>query len=143
MLIRQAKLNELPELVEWACQFMKQVFPKHEVDKAHLEAMGVALQQSHVLLVAEEDGELRGFIAGIYQRHFLNPNVSLLQEVAWWVPEKWRNTYTGWALLKTFSALKNTDMTSVGLLQQSGVADRHMEKLGYKKFETAWVKDNG
>lgn len=143
MLIRKARKEELDLLLRWSEQFLKEVFPNRPVDKEHLRLFGTELITRHVVIVADDEGEVKGFIAGLYQPHFLNPNITMLQEIAWWVPEEHRKTGAGWALLKGFSALKNTDITSVGLLKQSGVAARHMEKLGYKEFETAWVKNNG
>ena len=142
MLIRQAKEKDVPTLVLWMTEFMQLALPYKPVDVPHIEQMLVEGLGKEVILVAEENGEIKGTIIGVYVKHPLNPSISVLSEIAWWVPEKYRKGRTGWVLLQAFASLKRTDITTLSLLPSSTVASYHLNKLGFEAAEAAFVKDN-
>ena len=142
MLIRQAREEDVPTLLEWAVDFAEEVLPDYPADREQLFALIEKCRTEGVALVAEENDELRGMIGGFYATHPLHRGVSVLQELAWWVPYQYRNTSIGWALVKVFSELNKTDVTIMSLLHSSKVAPKHMEKLGYHMEEQAWLKRN-
>lgn len=142
MLIRQAKTADLPLLNTWMAEFLTEALPYAPVDKEHLNKMLVEGIEKSVVLIADDGGILKGTIMGLYMTHPLNPSLTILSEIAWWVPKEWRGGRAGWVLLQAFSSLKRTDLTAVCLMDTSQVAAKHLNKIGYKATEFTFLKDN-
>jgi N-acetylglutamate synthase-like GNAT family acetyltransferase len=136
MLIRKASMNDLSTIIKWSVEFVEQVLPEAKADK-ELDCMW-----NGVLLVAEENGELKGMIAGCYVQHPLSPELSVLQEIAWWVPKEYRKSSIGLSLLSAFSDIKETDLSVMSLLPSSEVAEKHVTELGFEKSEVAYTRRN-
>lgn len=119
-----------------------QALPFAPPDVAHVRNLLEEGLSKHVVLVAEDEGVLKGTVIGVYMQHPLNPSISVLQEVAWWVPEEHRRGRAGWILLQAFASLSRTDITTLSLLPSSTVAVKHLNKLGFEAAETAFVKKN-
>ena len=100
---------------------------------------------NHVSLVAEEKGELRGFMAGLYCAHPCNDKVMMLREWIWWVPERFRGGRAGYMLLKTFVDIgKATDGVSkvtVTLQNDTKVGYAIMSRLGFRLAESVFVTE--
>lgn len=142
MLIRQAQAKDLPTLFPWMVEFVVKAYPQRPADETHIQAVLLNCMNGHVLLVAEEDGEILGTIIGLYTPHALNPSISTLTELAWWVPEKYRKEGVGAALLEVFSSLKGTDITVMTLLPDSKQAEPFLNKFGFQLSELTLTKDN-
>jgi hypothetical protein len=132
----------VPTLCRWMVSFLSEVLPYKPVDVQHVQKLLEDGLTQSVILVAEVEGEIRGTVIGVYHKHPLNPSISVLTEIAWWVPQEHRKTRIGWVLLQAFASLKKTDLTTLSLLPDSGVAHRHLNKLGFTQSEVAFVKDN-
>lgn len=142
MLIRNAKPKDFDQLGKWMVEFTNQTIPYKKVDPLYITGVLQVCMSNHVCLVAEEDGKLLGTIVAMYVKHPLNPEVSVLQELAWWVSETERGTGVGQALLDTFASIKKSDITVMSLLPESMRAETALERVGFKVAETAFVKDN-
>ena len=142
MLIRRATEKDAAVLHEWMIEFLEKVLPYKPVDRKHVFITLMDLIDKNVALVADDEGRLKGVVLGMYASHPLNPTVSVLHEIAWWVPEKYRKDGVGGALLDAFSSLKKTDITTMTLIPESEKAGPVLEKLGYAKAELTYVKDN-
>lgn len=119
-----------------------QALPFAPPDVDHVRNLLEEGLSKHVVLVADDEGTLKGTIIGVYIQHPLNPSITVLQEVAWWVPEEHRRGRAGWILLQAFAALERTNITTLSLLPNSAVAAKHLNKLGFEAAETAFVKEN-
>lgn len=143
MLIRQAKPKDLEQLCTWMTAFTNKTLPYGKVAREHIMTVLQLCMSKHVCLVAVENDKLLGTIVGIYGQHPLNPKVSVLQELAWWVSEAERASGVGTALLQTFADLKSSDITVVSTLPDTPeAAEKFLERTGFKMSEKGFVKDN-
>lgn len=144
MLIRQARELDRYVCVDLAREFMSQAYPQYPVNHRHFDEMFSDLYRNHVLLVAEkDDGTVVGMLAAMYSSHPFNPNISVLAELAWYVYPSERKSRAGVALLKTFSALKNTDIQTLSLIDGSYKIGPLVEAEGFKLYEKGYVRFNG
>jgi hypothetical protein len=144
--IRCAQSKDLPWIVEELKSFS--VFYKSKIPLFPTEEYALAGMQSHldnhVLLVAEDDSGLLGFISGIFSTHIFNPKIKLLNETFWWVAERNRFTRAGLMLLDAFTEIgkKSADWTVFTLEHHSPVNDRSLLKRGYEIKETNYLMEN-
>lgn len=143
MLVRQARVGDMPLLKTWMTEFLTTTLPYKPMDEAHLDTLMNSCMSKHVFLVAEEDDLLLGTMCGVYLPHHLNPNISVLTELAWWVAKEHRSTGVGEALLEAFASLKKTDITVMSLLPETMGVQPALLKKGFRMMETSFVKDNG
>jgi hypothetical protein len=142
MLIRRAKPDEKKELMPWLVEFIEIAMPMVKPDVVHLEQMLTDHIHNHVVLVAEVEGKLKGVIIGSYVPHYLNPKMTVLQELAWWVPVEFRNEGIGKPLLLAFSSLRKTDATVMSLRPETqGLHDKYLEQ-GFELYEYTYVRSN-
>jgi len=126
----------------WLLEFVKIAMPMCEPDAEHIERMLVLHIDKHVVLVAEEDGKLKGTIIGCYMPHFLNPKLSMLQELAWWVPKEYRGEGIGGPLLEAFASIRKTDVTVMTLRPETKGLQAKYEEQGFQLYEYAYVRGN-
>ena len=88
MIVRPADGEDMPWMLNELQSFadsLGTVYPMFP-DIDHARTTLDALIAHHVVFVAEQDGELRGFIAGLLAPHHFNPSIITLTELLWWVP---------------------------------------------------------
>ena len=124
-------------------EFMGKYFPQFPPDARHFDEMFTDMHKNHVLLVAEEEGEVVGMLAAFYQRHPFNPAISVLMELAWYVYPDKRHTGAGQGLLKTYSALKNTDVSTLSLVDGSFKLEPLFKAEGFHLYEKSYIRFNG
>ena len=88
----------------------------------------------------------KGVILGLKYHLYYNPNVTLVQELGWWVEPEYRNTMVGIKLLKEFEAeakRRNADKIVMVYLeaQTPDRVDRMLQRMNYKHIEYNMVKD--
>lgn len=60
------------------------------------------LIENHVVLVDERDGRLVGYIVGVISPNALNPEITQLVEILWWVDPEFRGGTAAARLLAAF-----------------------------------------
>ena len=99
------------------------------------------LVKNHLFLIAEEDGERLGLIAGMVHPHLFNPAIKVLSEFFWWVPEEHRGSRAGLMLLNEFTkwGKDNVDWVIMTLEHHSPVNTRCLTKRNFKPRETTYM----
>lgn len=93
------------------------------------------LIDNHVLLVAESESGLMGFIAGNLHNHLFNPSIRVLDELFWWVKEAYRGSRAGLMLLNEFTRIGKMKADWIFFSTVDGktkVNDRSIIKRGYR-----------
>lgn len=141
--VRHAKEDDLPfilsELKSFSIFFDSKysLFPSEELAyagmKAHID--------NHVLLVAESEEGLIGFISGMFHPHLFNPTILCLTETFWWVPEKHRGGRAGLVLLNEYTRIgkMKAHWLIFTLESHSPVNDRCLIKRGFKPKEKIYL----
>lgn len=95
----------------------------------------------HVLIVAEENGQRMGFIAGIQQPHFYNPEILVLQELFWWVDPKFRRTRAASLLLDEFISFgrDHADWICFGLASMTPIKPKNLLRRGFTTSDQAFI----
>lgn len=101
------------------------------------------LISQHVVLVAVNEQEPMGFIAGLMTAHHFNPDIIQLAELLWWVPEEHRNTRAGAMLFSEFLKVgeEYCQWVTFTLETKSPVKDSFLLKRGFKLTERAYLKE--
>lgn len=97
--------------------------------------------KSHVLLIASDNGERVGLIAGLFTPHMYNPKIRVLHELWWWVVESKRRCRAASMLLDEFTRIgrEKCDWIQFGsVLGKTDVMGRTMARRGYKPAEVMY-----
>lgn len=120
--IRQATAKDLPWIVQELQLFARQYDSKLNLfgNSDYVYQGLLETLQKHLLLVAERDEKLLGFISGIVTPHLYNPNIRWLAELFWWVAEDARGTAAASLLMDEFIAWgkSNVDMITFGITEK-------------------------
>lgn len=141
--VRNAVESDLPwilnELKSFAIFFNSKIslFPSEEFAYAGMKSHIT----DHVLLVAENEEGLIGFISGMYHKHIFNPAIECLTETFWWVPEKHRGGRAGLVLLNEFTRIgkMNAKWIVFTLEHHSPVNERCLFKRGFVPKEHTYL----
>lgn len=144
--IRQATEADIPWLLEELLVFSKFYGTKKSLfgNMDHNEKYLTEIVTNHFMLLAEDGENKTGFIAGLILQHPFNPDIKVLQELWWWVPEKYRGGRSAFKLFKDFSEFgdKYCDMTLFTLEDHSPVSERILTKRGFVRKEITYVKES-
>lgn len=112
-------------------------------DTDHARNFVLEIIDKHVFLVAERDGKLIGFIAGIVAPHVFNPSIRMLTELWWWVDKAARGSRAGLMLLNAFVewGRKNADWINFTLERRSPVNERVLEERGFRMQERNFLME--
>lgn len=144
--VRKAQSEDISWLVAESEEFGKFFNSKIPLyNPEHLRHVFKVLIDSHLVLVAEVNGERSGFIAGLYTSHFLNPNITTLAEVLFWITPKHRGSRSALYLLNAFDEWGETNADWIIMTLEDGslMKDRSLHKRGYKNKERSFVKEMG
>lgn len=103
------------------------------------------LMESHLFLVAEVRGERAGFIAGLYTSHFLNPSITTLSELLFWVSQKYRGTRAAAMLLNAYMdwGKMNADWITMTLEKDSQLKPETLTSRGFQFKEHSYFMEVG
>lgn len=140
--VRPATLEDIPWLLEQLAAFdqffgsSRSLFPSIE----YAESTLALLITEHLFLVAESNGPL-GFIAGMVVPHTLNPAITVLSELFWWVAPQHRGSRAGLLLLNAYVAAgkQRAHWVTMTLEADSPVAPRCLEQRGFRLKETTYL----
>lgn len=102
--------------------------------------------EKHLVIVAEGENGIEGFISGTYSRHYFNPDIKVLTELFWWVPKELRTkSRAGLMLLDEFTKIGNAtcDWVVFTLETHSPVNERCLFKRGYQAKEHTYILEVG
>lgn len=145
MRVRRATLDDLPWLLAEARAFAASYTGRGESlypGDVHATRVLLDFMNGQYLAVAEwEHGELVGFLAGIAAPHWLNPAITVAQEILWWVPEPARGTGAGRLLLEDFVAWGRTVAQQVTVTVESHApfVGPVLAARGFAPRESLWL----
>lgn len=145
--VRKAAHEDISWLVEESRDFAKFFDSKISLyNPEHLRsAVYPVLIDSHLLLVAEVRGERAGFIAGLYTSHFLNPIITTLTEILFWVTPQHRGSRVASMLLNEYTqwGRDHADWVTMALETNSQLKEHSLSKRGFHLKEKAYIMEVG
>lgn len=145
MIIRLADEGDIPELLEMFEQFDKfandgwRVYFGEHTRELLLKYLA---SPEFKWWVAESDSEIVGVIAGLMSKHFMNPNITVFNEIVWWVRPDRRGSTAGARLFDVFNrfAEEHADMCVTTLESKSPVNDEFLYRKGFELKEKNYLK---
>lgn len=143
-MIRRATEHDFHTIVVMASEFWQHTIFDDEFDYDTVFAMVSECHGQQLLCVAEEDGEIIGFAAGVQGRLLGNGSIKVGVEVAWWVDPSHRGG-VGIKLLKFIEKLARAQgikyWTMVYMLSSMPeIVQKIYERLGYTAAEVSYIK---
>ena len=146
MEVRQATQDDVPRIVDMSAKFYETTsyarWAPFNPDTVHDLAANLA--ENHVMLVAEDAGELVGMV-GLFAAPFMfNGDVTAAYEVVWWVDPDAQGRGAGKALLQAIepacSARGCRAVQMVHLSSSPPQAAAIYERMGYGHTESSYTK---
>lgn len=145
--IRQAQSGDIPWLKSQLRDFAAEYPSRYSLYGAEdvVEERLTQLVSHHICFIAdhEEHGPI-GFIAGVRQKHFMNPDITMLQEIFYWVAPEFRaKTSASVMLLDAFTEWgeENAHWTVFFTNTKTLMHERHFLKRGYNTIETVYLRE--
>jgi hypothetical protein len=103
----------------------------------HARQLLRTLMSHHVMFVARQDGTPIGFIAGMLVGHPMNPTITVLSELLWWVAPDHRGSRAGALLLDAYTnyGKSHAQWVTCSLEAHTKVNPKSLEKRGYRLNE--------
>tara|TARA_Y100001973_G_scaffold101062_1_gene163377 strand:+ start:162 stop:620 length:459 start_codon:yes stop_codon:yes gene_type:complete len=150
VIIRQADFEDCETVAQLGAQFVSKLkMPRvNAVDAAKLEAafQAVHANPDGVVLVAELDGAVVGFLGGVAVPLWFDPLDRSATELAWWVDPKHRGGSTAARLVRAFEdwakdrGVARVVLSDVEFEDAAQPAGALIERLGYTMTERAFAK---
>ena len=145
-MIRFATVKDIPVIMELSCDFYHEGLSKYlTLDKDSLLRTVWSLMTKGVFLVAEEDKEVVGVIAGVIDSSNFNVREIIAQEIIWYVKDAKRKGTPGIRLFDAFSETCEKLGASRIVMAHMQLNAKTMSKLykrkGYKEMETRYIKE--
>ncbi len=130
-------IPELSKFAQFACTRLSMLPQNVEVIHEGLRKF----IETHLFLVAENDGEAAGFVAGLVFPHLFNPEILVLQEIFWWVREQYRGSRAALLLLNAFVewGREHVDWIFFSMQHNTPATDRALVKRGFKMHEQTYL----
>lgn len=144
--IRSATVEDASRVVAMALRFLREtaygaMFPEAVAEPMRLAPLYQLVLDRGVILLAEVDGQLAGFLALVAMQHPLT-GLPYGDEIAWWVEPECRHTRIGYKLLGAAEEWATTNRLSC--LKMVAPAGSRLgtfyERRGYTVVETAYQK---
>ncbi len=147
MVIREAKGEDIPRILEMAARFIHETSYREQVAEnpeqmAHTLAFAMQRDKGRVL-VAEQDGRLSGMLIFLLFPHYVSGE-KIAGELVWWVEPEFRYGKAALLLLKEAKKMA----TELGAVKMQMVAPvtapkvgQMYAKLGYTAIETSYQMD--
>jgi len=142
--VRRAALDDLDWLVQELKAFSEFIQTVHQVYDPEYALAGMRMMcGQHLVLIAEQDGERLGFIAGLVGAHPFNPKLRFLTEVFWWVSAQHRRSRAGLLLLNAFieEGRRSADLIVMSLETNSGVREETLTRRGFRLKERGYLME--
>ena len=141
-MVRRAEMLDIEWILKEAKEFADFYGSKIRLDDdiEHSKNLLFSLISNHLVLVYD-DGEKKGFIAGMITPHHFNPKIKVLCELLWWVGEKHRMSGAGKALLDAFIDFgkSNCDWITFTMEDKTPVKDSALLSRGFHFKEKTFL----
>lgn len=146
MEVRQATQGDVPRIVEMSAKFYETTcyarWAPFNPDTVH--DLTANLTDNHVMLVAEDAGELVGMVGLFVAPFMFNGDITAAYEVVWWVDPDAQGRGAGKALLQaiepTCAARGCRSVQMVHLASSPPQAAAMYERMGYRHTESSYTK---
>jgi hypothetical protein len=136
-MIREATVNDIDTLFEMSLKFLKEggIFDHIPLNKQSLSdwIATLILADNSTILVYDEGG-IKGAVAGTISPHFINKDILVSNEFAWWVFPEYRGK-VGKPLLTGFEIWSKTNGADLVVMMS-------LEKLNPKLVDKVYKKEN-
>ena len=144
-MIRDATTDDIPHLLPLMESFSSQLgeWYSEQYNPRYISRLLQTCIDSGIALTYESSGKPQGLILGLISQSIWNPNVTQVEEVAYYVSEAHRGSLSGGKLLLEYERrvqATGAQLSSLKLLYNSPELERSYNKLGYYKTETAYAK---
>jgi hypothetical protein len=143
VIVRNGTPDDIDWVIDQAWEFCEFFGSRYSLfNEEYLREYVPELMEKHVFLVAcDHDGTRMGFLAAMRVTHLLNPLISTLSEVAWWVAEQFRGSRAGtYLLLKYVGIGRDTaKWVTMSLEANSPVKPEALERLGFRLQERSYI----
>lgn len=139
-MIRVATLDDIEWLADITCKDMFALLGNTDLyDPNYLKTTLLPAVISSGISVVDEG---KGALLGIITSNPFNPNFIVATELAWWVSKELRSSPLGYRLMREFEKkAKEKNATSIVLSLMESSPLKSLDKVGYTKKETAWLKE--
>lgn len=142
--VRNATHSDIP----WLVQELEHFAVDYDTEPSLFGDLEYAIEKlgelitKHVVLIAEQENKPVGFIAGLINNHMMNPSVTILTQLFWWVSKKKRKNKIGSALLDTFIDYgeQHADWISCNLSHAAKMDDKCLISRGFRLQEKSFYK---
>ena len=149
-MIRHARIEDRPEMLKMLYEFgdetpisllqapvMNDLYVMRTID---------IIQRSGIALVSERDGEITGMLMAQIVGDTWMPNRKYMKELCWYVRPEHRGGTAGYRLLRKYEELceelmERGSILAYGLTTLSNTPQMDLEKRGWVRVETDWVKE--
>lgn len=146
MVIRRATQNDLDWIVSRLkdnfseCYDTKRAFFQNDEFTSRFMSI---LIDTHIVLLAEKNGEPVGFLAGIVHGALYDPALKVLSSALFWVEPKHRRSRAG---LKLFDAFRDAGKAVAHWVvfnfpPQAPISDKSMKRRGFRLKERQFVME--
>jgi GNAT superfamily N-acetyltransferase len=146
MMVRQATLADVPAIVDMSAKFYATTTYAQwaEFNPETVHDLASNLTENHVMLVAEDGGQLVGMV-GLFAAPFMfNADILAAYEVVWWVDPDAQGQGVGKALLAAIEpaclAKGCKAIQMVHLSTSPPQAAAIYERMGYRHTESSYTK---
>jgi hypothetical protein len=143
MSIREATEADIPKLVEMGSESLREGPYKDELDNPEQSAkfaLEVISSAHGKVLVADEEGELRGLLGFVLYPHYFTGQQTAI-ELMWYVRPEYRRSMTGICLIRAGQRIAKTmgaaKMQLTAPTREVGAA---YEAMGYRPIEVAYQR---
>lgn len=142
-MIRAAKYNDIPRMVEMGTRFVAEHYPNQLASKP--EAMGKLVEQmiasDDALLLVSEDVYVRGMI-GIFLFHHPMSGELTASETFWWIDPESRGGGDGVRLMRDAENwARERGAVRMQMIAPDDRVGEFYRRLGYGEVETTWQKE--
>lgn len=148
MQIKKATKFDLPEIIEMLKHFRENtpISIMAECDNHDYISQLIhhILIGRGIVLLAEKDSRVIGMIMGYIDKTIWDPNILVMNELAFWVEPEYRGTSAAYRLIKTYNdevnKLKGEGRIKLFTMSKMiNSPDLDYGRFGYKKIEEHWV----
>ena len=139
-LIREATLDDMPEILRMGVLFCKQAGIQPDAESIRTTAYELMDSDASVILIG--DGAMAGALA---YPMYMNRDIIVAQELFWWVDKDKRNEGAGAKIMAALElwakSIGAKRMTMIGLESSPAHIDAFYKSSGYKPLEISYWKD--
>ena len=112
-------------------------------NEEHIRKLLSFMLVNGIILVAEKDDEMIGMLLAIKNTNIWDPNIYVINELAYWVESEHRGSSAGYRLIKEYcnicnEMIENKQIESYTISKMVNSPDLKYDKFGFKKEDERW-----